>query len=118
MCGRCRRLTGGRLPGYPESPGCVHLPYGFSRLFAITWLGATVVIDGDAASHVRSSALSLLAPFDNKGRPVERQLLNGQQFAWNPDRSPGGPTTIIVSKSDAQVVVMRGGVEMVALLQR
>ncbi len=38
-------LHAGGLPGYPESHGCVHLPFDFSRqLFAITSLGATVVI--------------------------------------------------------------------------
>jgi len=94
-------LHAGRLPGYPESHGCVHLPYGFSKeLFGITSLGATVVINGDAASHVRTSGTSLLAPFDPKGRPVERPLLNGQQFTWQPERAPSGPMTIIVSKSD------------------
>ncbi|MBB3347226.1 L,D-transpeptidase family protein [Sphingomonas sp. BK069] len=106
-------LHAGGLPGYPESHGCVHLPYGFSReLFGITSLGATVVIDGDAASHVRSTETSLLAPVDAKGRRVERTLLDRQQFSWNPERSTSGPMTIIVSKSDRQVVVMRGGVEI------
>nr|WP_254784492.1 L,D-transpeptidase family protein [Sphingomonas sp. OK281] len=47
-------LHAGGLPGYPESHGCVHLSDGFSRdLFGITALGATVVIDGNAADHVR-----------------------------------------------------------------
>lgn len=106
-------LHAGGLPGYPESHGCVHLPYGFSRdLFGITSLGATVVIDGNAADHVRTSGTSLLAPFDGKGRPIEKTLLSGQQFTWRPERSPSGPMTIIVSKSDAQVVVMRSGVEI------
>ena len=106
-------LHAGGLPGYPESHGCVHLPYGFSRdLFGITPLGATVVIEGDAATHVRTSGTSLLAPFDAKGRPIEHALLDGEQFTWQPERSSGGPTTIIVSKSDRQIVVMRGGVEI------
>ncbi|MBW6527511.1 L,D-transpeptidase family protein [Sphingomonas sp. RHCKR7] len=106
-------LHAGGLPGYPESHGCVHLPYGFSReLFGITSLGATVVIDGDAARHVRTSETSLLAPFDSKGRPIAPALLDREQFSWRPERSPTGPMTIIVSKSDRQVVVMRSGVEI------
>lgn len=106
-------LHAGGLPGYPESHGCVHLPYGFSRdLFGITSLGATVVIDGNAAHHVRTSGNNLLAPFDDKGRLLDRPLLRGQQFSWQPDRAPTGPMTVIVSKSDRQVVVMRGGVEI------
>ena len=68
-------LHAGGLPGYPESHGCVHLPYGFSRdLFGITSLGATVVINGNAADHVRTTGTSLLAPFDAKGRPVATAL--------------------------------------------
>ena len=106
-------LHAGGLPGYPESHGCVHLPYGFSQdLFAITSLGATVVINGDAAEHVRTSALSLLSPFDDKGRPLAVEELGGRQFSWNPERSPTGPMTIIVSKFDRRVVVLRNGIEI------
>lgn len=106
-------LHAGGLPGYPESHGCVHLPYEFSReLFAITTLGATVVINGEAASHVRTTNASLLSPFDSKGRPVASPSLGPQQYVWTPDRSPSGPMTIIVSKSDQRVVVLRGGVEI------
>ncbi|HUD27752.1 MAG TPA: L,D-transpeptidase [Novosphingobium sp.] len=106
-------LHAGGLPGYPESHGCVHLPYGFSRsLFQITSLGATVVIDGDAISHVRSTEASLLAPYDAKGRQVGSDTLGDRQFTWTPERSPNGPMTIIVSKQDRRVVVLRGGVEI------
>jgi hypothetical protein len=106
-------LHAGGLPGYPESHGCVHLPYGFSRsLFAITSIGATVVIDGDAIDHVRSTEASLLAPFDEKGRKTGSDTLGSQQFSWAPDRSPKGPMTIIVSKRDQRVVVLRGGIEI------
>jgi lipoprotein-anchoring transpeptidase ErfK/SrfK len=57
-------LHAGGLPGYPESHGCVHLPYGFSQeLFAITKLGVTVVVQGDAINHERTSDSSLLAPW-------------------------------------------------------
>jgi hypothetical protein len=106
-------LHAGGLPGYPESHGCVHLPYGFSReLFAITTLGATVVIDGNAINHVRTSEASLLAPYDDKGRPLAPPPLGTQQFLWTPERAPAGPVTIIVSKSDQRVVVLRNGVEI------
>lgn len=106
-------LHAGGLPGYPESHGCVHLPYGFSRdLFGITSLGATVVIDGNAASHVRTSDASLLAPFDGKGRPIAPEQLGDQQFVWTPERSTTGPMTIVVSKSDRRVIVLRGGIEI------
>ena len=106
-------LHAGGLPGYPESHGCVHLPFEFSReLFAITSLGATVVIQGNAARHVRSSDYSLLSPFDTKGQAIEAPELGNRQYVWEPERPPAGPLTIIVSKSDRRVVVIRGGVEI------
>lgn len=106
-------LHAGGLPGYPESHGCVHLPYGFSReLFGVTSLGATVVIDGSAANHVRTSKASLLAPYDPKGQRLAPQDLGQQQYVWHPERSASGQMTIIVSKSDRRVVVLRNGVEI------
>jgi hypothetical protein len=106
-------LHAGGLPGYPESHGCVHLPYGFSReLFAITSLGATVVIAGDAINHVRTSQASLLAPIDARGQPVQPPPLDESGFIWTPERSAKGPLTIIVSKSDQRVVVLRNGIEI------
>lgn len=107
-------LHAGGLPGYPESHGCVHLPYGFAKeLFAITKLGVTVVVAGDAESHVRTSDNSLLAPFDGQGKPVDRTpLAGGEQYRWRPQLAPSGPLSIIVSKLDQRVVVLRGGVEI------
>src|ERR1700739_1653856 len=103
-------LHAGGLPGFPESHGCVHLPYSFAQaLFGITNLGATVVIQGDAASHVRATESSLLVPLGTDGNFVARQRLDAQGFAWNPDRSPKGPLTIIISKHDQRIVVLRNG---------
>lgn len=106
-------LHAGGLPGYPESHGCVHLPYGFSRdLFATTALGATVVISGNAVNHVRTSQASLLAPIDTKGKAVRPLPLDESGFSWTPQRSARGPLTVIVSKSDQRVVVLRNGIEI------
>jgi len=106
-------LHAGGLPGYPESHGCVHLPYGFSQeLFKITALGATVVVAGDAATHIHTTEASLLAPLDAKGIQVDRTYLNSDEFRWTPEKSPSGPLTIIISKSDQRIVVLRNGVEI------
>ncbi len=106
-------LHAGGLPGYPESHGCVHLPYGFSRaLFGITKLGATVVVSGDAANHIRTSEASLLQPIDATGTPAEQAKLDSQEFRWTPERAPSGPLTIIVSKRDQAIVVLRNGTEI------
>jgi hypothetical protein len=106
-------LHAGGLPGYPESHGCVHLPYSFSQaLFGITSLGATVVVAGDAVNHVRTSDASLLLPVDPTGATAAQQRLDAQEFRWTPERSPIGPLTIIVSKHDQAIVVLRNGVEI------
>jgi hypothetical protein len=106
-------LHAGGLPGYPESHGCVHLPMGFAReLFTITNLGVTVVIQGDAENHVRSSEASLLAPVQGNGSPALARNLDKEPFRWTPALSPSGPLSIIVSKHDQTIVVLRNGVEI------
>jgi hypothetical protein len=105
-------LHAGGLPGYPESHGCVHLPIGFARaLFAITTLGGTVVVEGDAINHVRTTEASLLAPSFGKAT-AEQTRLDATEFRWAPERSPTGPLTIIISKQDQAVVVLRNGKEI------
>jgi len=106
-------LHAGGLPGYPESHGCVHLPMGFARaLFSITKLGATVVVQGNAADHIRTTDSSLLLPLDAKGQPVAPRDLNSEEYYWAPQLAPDGPLTIIVSKHDQRVVVLRNGTEI------
>ncbi len=106
-------LHAGGLPGYPESHGCVHLPMGFARdLFGVTKLGATVVVAGDAADHMRTSDASLLAPIDAAGAPVAPAPLQSDAWRWTPEASVTGALTIIVSKHDQAIVVLRNGVEI------
>lgn len=107
-------LHAGGLPGYPESHGCVHLPYAFAReLFGITNLGVTVVVQGDAEKHVKATPNSLLAPFNDKGQKVEHAALRaGEPFRWQPELATEGPLSIIVSKLDQRVVVLRRGTEI------
>lgn len=106
-------LHAGGLPGYPESHGCVHLPLQFAKdLFRITNLGVTVVISGDAATHVKTTQESLLAPIDDKGAPAPIRNLDNEQFRWTPDLAPTGPVSVIISKHDQAIVVLRDGVEI------
>ena len=106
-------LHAGGLPGYPESHGCVHLPLKFAQeLFKITNLGVTVVISGDAATHVRTSDESLLAPIDAKGVVAPKRNLDNELFRWTPELEPVGPVSIVVSKHDQAIVVLRDGVEI------
>src|SRR3984885_3019387 len=80
-------LHAGGLPGYPESHGCVHLPYTFSQqLFSITTLGATVVVEGDAANHITTTDASLLAPLNATGQKVAQHPLNSAEDRWEPEK--------------------------------
>ncbi len=62
--------------------------------------------------HIRTSDASLLAPIDPSGRPVAPGILGDEDFIWTPEKSPAGPLTIIVSKTDQRVVVLRNGSEI------
>jgi hypothetical protein len=47
-----------------------------------------------------------------KGQQVTVPHLGSAEFRWEPDKSPTGPLTIIVSKHDQRIVVLRNGVEI------
>lgn len=107
-------LHAGGLPGYPESHGCVHLPIEFAKkLFATTEMGGTVIVNGRAGSIASMPAAGVLAPADHKGVAARHEALGqGENFRWQPDASPSGPLSIIVSRSDQRVVVLRNGIEI------
>lgn len=105
-------LHAGGLPGYPESHGCVHLPLEFARLlYGATDLSVTVVVAGDAASHIGGVPAGVTAPFATDGRPADATPLDAP-WRWTPEASTEGPTTIILSKSDQAAVVLRNGIEI------
>lgn len=96
-------LHAGGLPGYPESHGCVHLPYAFAReLFSATRKGSTVVVSGDAQHRLTSDGSEVLAPATLAG-------VQPDDF-WAPERAASGPVTIVMSRSDQAVVVLRNGI--------
>lgn len=107
-------LHAGHLPGYPASHGCVRLPMEFSKLlFRTTTLGGTVVIAGSKGEPAKRPAAGVLAPTTLKGfGSVALPLGDKQDFSWQPQLSPSGPTSIIISTGDQQVVVLRNGVEI------
>jgi len=107
-------LHAGGLPGYPESHGCVHLPMAFAKkLFATTEMGGTVVVSGRAGSVVSAPSAGVLAAIDQKGAVAEHiPLAANEPFRWTPEVSPSGPLSIIVSRSDQRMVVLRNGTEI------
>lgn len=93
-------LHAGALPGYPSSHGCIHLPYDFSKkLFAITHVGTTVVISGDAPdTHVSS------------GHQLHFRAGESSDIIWQPEASHEGAISILYSSADNRLYVLRGGV--------
>ena len=96
-------LHAGNLPGYPASHGCIRLPHEFAqRLYGATHLGMTVVITDQAAVPRVAPSESLLRAATS---PVP-----GDEPVWQPQRSPSGPVSIVVSAADRTAIVLRNGV--------
>ena len=103
-------MHSGNLPGYPASHGCIRMPYDFSQLlFSATSKGGTVVVgDGKVpVPHLASSPGLLLAPKDFT--PEMLRPLASNDYDWNPERSPSGPITMVVSAADKAIYVYRNG---------
>jgi len=108
-------LHAGGLPGYPESHGCIHLPSEFAqRLFEISPNGMTVVIGTEATEPERVAHPGYLAPVKFVGgQPLEREpLAPTEDDRWQPELSPSGPVSIVVSQGSQRVVVYRNGIEI------
>jgi hypothetical protein len=108
-------LHAGGLPGYPESHGCVHLPSEFAKLlFDISPAGMTVVIASDATAPESVSHPGYLAPVNFVGgTPVEGLPLAGSEDErWQPELSPSGPVSIVLSQASQRIVVYRNGIEI------
>jgi L,D-transpeptidase catalytic domain len=105
-------LHAGGLPGYPESHGCIHLPYEFAKLlFGTTSMGGTVIVAGRHGDPIRADAGGVLAPA--KVSDHERlELAGNQDYRWRPELSTSGPVSVVISRTDRQAVVLRNGVEI------
>ena len=99
-------MHAGNLPGFPASHGCIRLPLEFAKLlYGITRIGMTVVITEQAEVPLVSAAPGILA-----GAPNDDLVDEG--FVWEPDISPTGPVSIVISGLDQRLVVLRNGVEI------
>src|SRR5213596_1858112 len=99
-------LHAGDLPGYPDSHGCVRLPLEFSKLlFGVTMKGATVII---ADAHSAPATTVHPGLFFTQGGQESEPIAAGK-FDWDPDQSPTGPVSVIVSSADKTVYVYRNG---------
>ncbi|MEO6103456.1 MAG: L,D-transpeptidase [Pseudoxanthomonas sp.] len=108
-------LHAGGLPGYPESHGCIHLPSQFAELlFTATNMGMTVVVSeqGSApANVVHPSAISPINPLTGSDQ-AEALLGDAEKFRWEPEKSPQGSLSMVLSTADHRLFVYRNGVEI------
>ncbi len=108
-------LHAGGLPGYPESHGCVHLPTEFARLlFDATTMGMVVVIAKEGLSPEDLVHPSVASPIDPRTGAEDAAPLLGpqEQFRWEPQKSPGGPLSMVMSTADRRLFVFRNGIEI------
>jgi L,D-transpeptidase catalytic domain len=108
-------LHAGGLPGYPESHGCVHLPSQFADdLFRVTHLGMTVIIVNDKtapADVVHPGALVPISATSGEA-DIQSRLAAGEKWRWEPEKSPDGPVSMMVSLADQRMIVLRNGIEI------
>ena len=108
-------LHAGGLPGYPESHGCVHLPSEFARLlYQVSQDGMTVVIGTDATEPEAVAHPGYLAPVAYiGGQPIQGvPLAAAEDERWQPQLSPRGPVSIVLSQASRRIVVYRNGIEI------
>ncbi|MDF2376048.1 MAG: L,D-transpeptidase family protein [Verrucomicrobiales bacterium] len=102
-------IHAGDLPGYPASAGCIRLPLKFSELlFEQTALGATVAITQRSRYPSQSEkpvSLLLATNIDESSAPIP----NRRPF-WDPNKSPSGPVSLLLSIGDETLYVYRNGV--------
>jgi len=106
-------LHAGGLPGYPESHGCIHLPSEFAqRLFEVSPSGMTVVIVTEQTAPEQVAHPGFLAPVGPVGgQPVE-PFAPTEDERWQPELSPSGPVSIVLSQASHLIVVYRNGIEI------
>jgi hypothetical protein len=108
-------LHAGGLPGYPSSHGCVHLPSVFAEeLFKVSPMGMTVVVVNQKtapADVVHPPAVAPVLASTGEAH-VEPRLTEDETFRWEPEKSPAGPVSLVMSAADQRVIVLRNGIEI------
>lgn len=103
-------LHGGKLPGYPDSHGCIRLPKEFSELlFGVTRVGTTVVVANESSHSALVTHPGPLMARPELMKNLKLEKLSGLDFRWHPERAIKGPMSIVISEADRQVVVFRNG---------
>lgn len=107
-------LHAGGLPGYPSSHGCVHLPSEYARLlFKEAPLGMTVVVTNNTRFPEAVDHPACLSPVNVDGKMQAHERLSASEtYRWNPELSPNGPVSLLISRTDKRLVVVRNGIEV------
>ena len=108
-------LHAGGLPGFPSSHGCVHLPSAFAQaLFEVSPMGMTVVVADEKTAPLAVARPLPIATVDPAtGQPrIQPRLAETDAFRWEPQKSPDGPLSLVLSRADQRVLVFRNGVEI------
>jgi hypothetical protein len=106
-------LHAGNLPGYPASHGCVRLPLEMSRLlFELDPMGTTVVIADEHGGPREAVHPGLLLSPDIRDTEKQGPVAGYATFEWQPERSPEGPISVVLSTADGKLYVYRSGVEI------
>lgn len=107
-------LHAGGLPGYPSSHGCVHLPSEYARLlFSETPMGMTVMVTNNTKFPESVDHPSFLSPISTDGKMQEHERLSANEtYKWNPEISTTGPVSMLISRTDKRLVVVRSGKEI------
>jgi hypothetical protein len=106
-------LHAGGLPGYPESHGCIHLPSEFAKnLYEVSPPGMTVVIADTASEPTWVTHPGYLAPITIVGGKTINEDPLQDQDRWQPEASPSGPVSIVLSRQSQILVVYRNGIEI------
>lgn len=100
-------LHAGRMPGHPDSHGCIRLPDALAeKLFAVTKLGIAVVVT--ASRELPRITPDMVAD----GTVLARSEEVAGEVVWRPWLQRDGPLSIVVSARDRQIRVVRNGVEI------
>jgi hypothetical protein len=98
-------MNAGHPPGYAASHGCVRLPMAFAKLlYPVKKLGMTVVITEQQAVPRVAPTPELL-----ESEAANAAALQGA-WTWQPEKSPTGPVSLILSGADRRLVVLRNRV--------
>ena len=98
-----------------QSHGCVHLPSKFAEdLFGVSHMGMTVVVVDNKTAPADVVHPAALAPVDPStgADDIEARLQAGETSRWQPEKSPEGPVSIVMSGADQRVIVLRNGIEI------